>query len=223
MAGQKLVINANVEARMTDNGNNQYSYTYSVARPGKITISVLKYVGGRIYQEYYPSTNVALLSDYSSYSTDINKDWGTGVLYNGRYDNVGIKSYFKLIPPVTASYTFTVNVDDSFKLWINSNLIINKGCCGFSSVTISLTGGTFYEGYVEYYEAGGLAHMILYWQINGGGRVVVPSSAFYGPQYVSSPVTITIQCTNGESKVISGGRPVCQAVCGDGLRHSTEQ
>ena len=217
------MIDANFEARMTDNGNNQYSYTFSVSRPGKITISVLKYIGGRVFNEYYPTTDLTLNSDFFTYSPDLNLNWGSGVIYNGNSDNVGSKSYFKILAPTTGSYIFTVDVDDTFKLWINSGLVINKGCCGLSSATISLTGGTFYEGYIEYNEFGGYAYMILYWEINGGGRVLVPSSAFYGPEYVSSPVTITIECTNGESKVISGGRPVCQAVCGDGLRHSSEQ
>ena len=39
--GQEQVITTNVNAQMTDNGNNQYSYTNSVVRPGKITISVI--------------------------------------------------------------------------------------------------------------------------------------------------------------------------------------
>ena len=126
MAGQEQVIDANVEARMTDNGNNQYSYTYAVTRPGKVTISVLKYVAGRVYSEYYPTRDHTLLSDYNTYSSNINFYWGYGAIYNGRSTYLSALYYFKLLPPYTATYYFSSYVYDEVRFKLDSSMVVQR-------------------------------------------------------------------------------------------------
>jgi hypothetical protein len=110
---------------MTDNGDNTYTYSTTVARPGDITVNVLKYTLG-VYNEYFTSTDYSGTVAKQNISSDINFNWGTGDIFTGARDG-SANFYFRLLAPVTGVYYFYLSHDDNAELWINNNNILNVG------------------------------------------------------------------------------------------------
>ena len=42
---------------MTDNGDGTYSYSYTVTRPGIITVAILLYTQGGVFNEFFTSSD----------------------------------------------------------------------------------------------------------------------------------------------------------------------
>ena len=85
--GQVQVLDADiVDQAMTDNGDNTYTYDYTVSRPGEITINVLKYTPNQVRIEYFPTKALTGANEKVSYIPNIDLDWGQGVIYNSVSD-----------------------------------------------------------------------------------------------------------------------------------------
>ena len=55
MLTRQTVLTSDIVAQMTDNHDGTYTYNYNVTRPGQITVSVLHYTNGGVYQEFFPN------------------------------------------------------------------------------------------------------------------------------------------------------------------------
>ena len=113
---------------MTDNSDGTYTYNYVVNRPGKITVVVFLYKQGGIYNEFYPNTSRSGNSDYNTVSSQLNYDWGAGVIYLSYSDHVSGKFFFRLKGPTTGSVTFTLGSDDGAALYFDGSLLITNPC-----------------------------------------------------------------------------------------------
>lgn len=136
--------------------------------------------------------------------TSINHNWGGGsVLNSGRAEQVLVKYWGYLYVPGTGSQTLTFynSSDDGFYLRVNNQAVINdwqeQGNSFYNgSGSVTLTGGQYYPIEVWYYENGGGAVSILYW--NQSGTIdLVPTTSYVLtqpviPQY-SSGITIPQQ------------------------------
>jgi hypothetical protein len=127
VAGRDQVITSDYSAQMTDNGDNTYTYSTTVTRPGDITINVLKYTSGGAYSEFYTNLGSTGTNSYQNISTDINYNWGSGDVFPGNSDTVGAKFYFRVYAPASGPYTFYVTMDDAGYLEIDGNNIISVG------------------------------------------------------------------------------------------------
>ena len=86
-----------------------------------------------------------------------------------------------------------------------------------------MTNGQFYEGYIDYYEGSGAAHIILSWSYSSQSNIVIPASSLYSPVYINSPKQLSISCPSGLVKDRINGRPFCKEVWGNGVRTNTEE
>jgi hypothetical protein len=125
VVGRDQVITSDYSAQMTDNGDNTYTYSTAVTRPGDITINVLKYTSGGAYSEFYTNTASTGTRNNQNISTDINYDWGSGDIISGFSNNIGAKFYFKVYASASGPYTFYITNDDAAYLDINGNTIIS--------------------------------------------------------------------------------------------------
>ena len=198
-----------------------YTYSTTVSRPGIITVITRKYTQNQIYTEYYANQVFSGANAWTTTSSQINFNWWLGAVFGSYYDHVSVKFFFLLKAPVSGTYTFKVTSDDRTRFYLNGALVIDQPCCGTKTGTKTLSAGTYYEGYVDYDENTSPAYTYLYWSYPGQGEVIIPSWAYYAPSYKSLN-DITINCPAGYTKQTSGGRPVCNTVCGDGKRAGTE-
>ena len=111
-AGRQTVLTNEIVAQMTDNYDGTYTYNYTVSRPGQITVSVLHYTNGGVYQEYFPNNLLSGDNGLNGTTSNINYNWGGGVVYGSISDQVSAKFYFRFKAPITGSLTFYIGLHD---------------------------------------------------------------------------------------------------------------
>ena len=115
----------------------------------------------------------------------INTDWGAGrpaygIITNS--DNWSIRYTGQIQPPCTGVYEFQGDLDDSMRLWIGANRILNKTSSGTANGAIYLQGGTRYNFKLDFEEGTGNAKALLTWKVNcqgAAGFVPIPSSVLF--------------------------------------------
>ena len=82
MGGQEQVIDNNtIDYLMTDNGNNTYTYDYTINKPGDITINILKFTSNKVRVEYFPSKALTGENKKIELVDNIDFNWGFGAIY----------------------------------------------------------------------------------------------------------------------------------------------
>lgn len=170
---------------------------------GTAGLTYYTYRGTGAYPNYTTLTYPTVLS--TGTSSSINYNWGSGyVLDSGRAEQVMVHWVGYIQWPGSGSKTvyFYNSSDDGFVLKVNGTTVINnwveQGNAYYNNNgSITLTGGQVYTIDIWYYENGGGAVAMLYWN-TGSGITIVPSSnyatssAYWQPQY-SSSITATQQ------------------------------
>ena len=119
--GRETVLVSDIIQQMTDNLDGTYIYNYSISRPGQITVSVLHYTQGGVYQEYFPNSGRTGNNQLNGTTSQINFNWLQGDIIPGRADVVSIGFYFIFKAPITGSITFYISVDDSTTMKVGKN------------------------------------------------------------------------------------------------------
>ncbi|WP_058308489.1 family 43 glycosylhydrolase [Gracilibacillus massiliensis] len=90
-----------------------------------------------------------------------------------------------IVPEYTEDYTFFMEGDDGFRLWIDGELVIDfweqKWEVEQTSTSISLEAGKHYDIKVEYLQGWGGSWLRMDWESTSQEREVVPESALYLP------------------------------------------
>lgn len=90
-----------------------------------------------------------------------------------------------IVPEYTEDYTFYMEGDDGFRLWINGELIIDfwqqKWEIEQASTPVSLEAGKHYDIKVEYLQGWGGTWLRMGWESASQERKIVPESALYLP------------------------------------------
>jgi len=156
LAGSKVIINFAGSPQVAALTHN--STFYSV--PG----SIVKGLKG----EYFNNQTLANSATSSRIDTVIDFHW-TGVpnISNIPEDHFSIRWTGVIRPASSGKFTFYVNGDDGFRLWVNNQLIIDnwvdEAITGKTG-EINLTAGQEYSVKLEYYENAGLAEIMLGYQ-----------------------------------------------------------
>jgi len=137
--------------------------------------------------------------------TAINHNWGSGgVLNSGLAERVIVKYWGYIYVPGTGSQTLTFynSSDDGFYMKINNQLVINnwaeQGPSYYNgSGSITLTGGQYYALEAWYYENGGGAAAMLYWN-QTGSIALVPTSSYYLTEPAPPAPTYSSGITNAQ-------------------------
>ena len=146
------------------------------------------------------------------------------------------KFYAKLKAPTTDTYTLYIEVDDTARLYINSNLLINQGGNGNFSATCKLyliiqishldsfDQNQFYDLELYWSENTGAAELRLYWSYTGVAQTIIDSQYFYYPTYITgSPLQVVVSCPNGYTGSNTSSPTACEEICGDGVVVGSEQ
>ena len=145
--------------------------------------------------------------------TAINHNWGGGyVLNSGRAEQVLVKYWGYIYVPGSGQQTLTFynSSDDGFYLRVNNQLVINnwqeQGPGYYNGAgSITLTGGQYYALEAWYYENGGGAAAILYWN-QSGSIALVPTSSYYLSQPAPSAPTYTSNITTAQQSRVDAFR-----------------
>ncbi|MCR2804854.1 family 43 glycosylhydrolase [Paenibacillus soyae] len=90
-----------------------------------------------------------------------------------------------IVPAYTEEYTFYMEGDDGFRLWVNGELMIDfwqqKWEVEQTSSPISLEAGKHYDIKVEYLQGWGGSWLRMEWESASQQREIVPESALYLP------------------------------------------
>lgn len=132
--------------------------------------------------------NTAILASQPQVRVDPNVDftWGTASPMAGiPADNFSVRWTGQVTPQFTETYTFYVNADDGFQLWIAGVSVIERWATGSgeTSGTIALTAGQRVDVRLEYFDATGSANVRLSWSSPSQTKQVVPAARLSLPVY----------------------------------------
>ena len=124
--------------------------------------------GGGIKGEYYNNTDFSGDPALTRIDPQINFDWGLGVPDEAitNEDSFSIRWTGELEIPASGEWTFWINTEDTFRLWVNGQLLIDEntvGVVGWFDGTINLEAG-FYPIVMEQLDTGNIAQAKLLWQ-----------------------------------------------------------
>ncbi|ASK62305.1 hypothetical protein CFK37_09110 [Virgibacillus phasianinus] len=133
--------------------------------------------------------NVFNFDDFRGESTveNLNGDSFIGIFNEliGKPDYNTARFTGTIVPEYTEDYTFYMEGDDGFRLWINGELVIDfweqKWEIEQSSAPISLEAGKHYDIKVEYLQGWGGSWLRMGWESASQEREIVPESALYLP------------------------------------------
>ena len=222
-SGRDTVLTSDITKQLYDNLDGTYYYTYSVSRPGAITISVILYTLGGVYSEYYTNPSSTGNNAYNTTTeTQINFSWA-GNVFLTYSTNLSAKYYFRFMSPVTDTVTFTLQSDDNSTFTLDGSLLITNNCWSSTTGSISLIKNQYYKGYVAYTQISSTANLYLKWSYTGQATTVIPATSLYYPAYVgSSPIQLTVTCPSFYTPSSASGTPSWIVNWGDGLRYTTE-
>ena len=118
--GTYTVLTSSIRAQMADNNDGTYTYNYQVTRPETITIAVLLYTQGGVFNEFFPNTYESGNLDYNGTRVNINIPLTSQDVYPGRQILLSANFYFRFKSPTTGTLTFTVVVDDAVYMYIGN-------------------------------------------------------------------------------------------------------
>jgi len=143
--------------------------------------------GGGLKGQYYSNTDFAGDPNLTRIDPEINFDWGLEAPEPNvtDVDNFSIRWTGQLEIPASGQWTFWANMDDTFRLWVDGQLLIDEspGIVAWYSGTITLEAG-FYPIVLEFLDTGNVALIRLLWQ--GPlipDRQVIPAGALQPPMW----------------------------------------
>jgi len=119
--------------------------------------------------EYFNNNNHTGTPALVRTDAQIDFEWQAAAPATGiNAENFSVRWTGVIVPPATKDYTFIVNCDDSMRMWIDGQLVVDRGYdWRDSSVTLPLTGGVPHFVKVELREFWGWASCKVWWSANG--------------------------------------------------------
>ena len=181
------MLDASFSATMTDNSDGTYSYSTTIARPGKITVSVFRYAPGGAQFEYYANSGWFGLPDLIQTEPEINFPWGSGVIFGTWGGASSIRIYFRMKAPITGTVTFYLQGDYISNLEIEGAPLASATLSTGTS-DVDTVAGQFYEGFIDWYDSIIDANIFLSWSYSGQIKIIIPQSSLYSLTYINSRI-----------------------------------
>ena len=124
-AGSDNVSGLPILKEMTDNGDGTYTATYSFSGSSGIDLVVsAEFVGeSGIWVEYYNNKEGTGTPELARWeNSDMDYDWGTGNVTPSTGSDVLVRWWSKLIPLYSETFTFDIEHDPAFALYIDDVL-----------------------------------------------------------------------------------------------------
>ena len=191
---------------MVDNSDGSYSATYTIPKPGDITM-VIKYYGeGQSGVEYFDNTDFSGTALGSETITSLTQNYGSNSMYKGCNDPCSAKFIFKLKAPVTGIVTFQLTAQ-------GLAILLKDGEFGTVSIAnepkiieYTMIQDELYSMELRLVDESGDASVSLKWSYTGQASFIdIPSTNLYSPTiHGASPIDETSSCYPGYSVVLSG-------------------
>jgi hypothetical protein len=183
------------QAMFTDLNTGQYNTIFDVVSKGWITLNIYQLINGGLRAQYFD--NVWFLSQpvITNISEAISFDWGENLITPLNNNFISIRWTGSIRPSFTELFTFTVNVDDGIRIWINSVLVLDAwdDCCDDKIFKYDFVALQFYDFKVEYMQKQGPAAIKLYWESNSTPKQIVsPNYLYYYQTVLQSPYYIDV-------------------------------
>ena len=132
--------------------------------------------------EYANGTNLAsIVVDRTD--PNINFNWGNNSPAPGLANtNYSVRWTGQIQPRYSEGYTFHITSDNGRRLWINSQLILDKWTNDFGvdyTASVDMVGGQRYDIRVEYFNSAGSGSAVLEWNSASQTREVVPTGVLF--------------------------------------------
>ena len=90
----------------------------------------------------------------SRIDSELDFDWGTGLITNEASDFVSVQWFAKIRPPHTEAYVFIIGADDGVRVTIDGEVVVDRwdSCCDDIQFSKDMDSGTFYDFLIEYKE-----------------------------------------------------------------------
>ena len=116
---------------------------------------------------------------YSEISSTVNF---TSFAPSGQVDGYSLEIWGYVKPLYTEDYTFTVNSNDHFRLWINNNLVRANWTSGdhttIQTDPIPLVANTWYPIYIQHIQVTASQNLSLLWESTSQISQIIPSGSF---------------------------------------------
>ena len=174
-------------ATITDFADGTYEAEIDLLVAGKYQLDVYQLIPGGLFAQYF---NDALL-DYNSLEKSkvdpvLNHTWGVGRVTSSSTDFVSVRWTGVLRSAHSEIFTFSFQVDDHVRFWIDSVLLIDawddsatESDAGPLSGDYIMTKGKAHEIIIEYRDLAGDATVKFFWSSASTPFDVVPSSALF--------------------------------------------
>ena len=127
-----------------------------------------------------PPANAWQTFMFSRIDAVVNFDWDDGSPPGINADDFAVRWTGGVVPLYSEDYTFSVEIDDGGRLWVDGQLIIDswldQSPAWYYSAPIPLIAGREYEIKMEWYERGGGAVARLGWRSASQAQQIIPSS-----------------------------------------------
>ena len=101
------------------NTGTEFSTDFVINRVGKVTISVVLARRGGLYAEFFNNIQLQGTPVFGRIDSIIDFDWGVSKLTEQSGDYVSAQWFGKLKAPRSEPFTFILNGDDGFRLYID--------------------------------------------------------------------------------------------------------
>lgn len=137
--------------------------------------------GDGLLAEYFDNAELNGKPKRSRVEPNLDLDWRDGAPDGIRRDNFSARFTGYVVPPADGDYAFFVQVDDSVRLWVDEQLLIDgwNDRNDYLSPTIKLTGGQPVPIRIEYREKAGDAFLRVHWQQGQRPRQIIPTDALF--------------------------------------------
>ncbi len=166
---------------MNLNGNGGQSQSVPLSQQGTVTTGGGN--GSGLTGTYYNSNDLTGTAVLTRTDAQINFQWGQGGPGSPvNNDNFSVRWTGQVEAPASGTYTFKTFNDDGTRLWVNGVQLINDWNGHpqtWQQGTITLQAGQKYDIKIEYFEAGGDAASLLYWEYPGQTQQLIPTGRLY--------------------------------------------
>jgi hypothetical protein len=172
--------------------------------------------GGGVSATYFPNADLSpAMPPVTRVEPGLSLDWQDAVPAPGLPMD-GWSALFggELVPDASDDYTFFVEVDDAFRLWLGGELLLDwwKDLPTHTlAATVPLQAGRHYPLRVEYLDRGGRARLDVTWARPSTGRAAIPPCAL-----IAGPALPAAGCPATATDCVPPGTAPCGS--GRGLR-----
>jgi hypothetical protein len=132
-----------------------------------------------LYGQYFgnPTLTGRALSTLTS---AVSFNWTTTAPAGLPVDGFSVRWSGKILATVAGNYKLRTYADDGVRLWVDGALVIDTwntiGLLAQTSAALNWAAGSKHDVRLEYQEVSGNARVHLYWQVPGGGFVIIPAA-----------------------------------------------